>query len=156
METGNFSKPDVRYPLREGIRVCVYRNLNRMKKGSRPIFSIQSRETLIEDGFDKLPYGRVFHHSHDIILDDCTFSVQMNGWHKVQETGVKNVHAGVVGTLMAWSDELDFEGAPVFYNPHSGPCFRNAQNGVVHRALKVRIHGFWSENGWKSAISAIF
>lgn len=156
METGNFSKFDIKYPLRQGMRVFVYRNLNRVKKGSCPMFSIQSRENLTEDGFDKLPYGRVFHHSDDIILHDCSFSVQMSGWRKVKETGVKNVHAGVVGTLMAWTKGHDLKGERVFYNPHSGPCFRNGLNHVVDNASKVRIHGLWGENGWKSAITAIF
>lgn len=156
MEIANFQPGGVRYPIYAGQRVFVYRNLNRMRRGARPVFSIQSRETIITEGFSPLTYGKVFHHTHDVLLKDCTFVVSQSGWRRVRDTGVKNVHAGIIGTLVQWQDIEALHGETIRYNPMIAPHFLTADGQVVGNAHHVRIHGFQSEDRWSSVIVGIF
>lgn len=55
-----------------------------------------------------------------IVLSSCEFRVNQKGRWKVVETGVKNVHAGVVGTVKSVEEEYSIDGKdfrPVRYNP---------------------------------------
>lgn len=52
------------------------------------------------------PYsGRVIGYSSFLELRDVTFKVSKSGHARVQASGVKNVHAGVIGTVV--SSQLD-------------------------------------------------
>jgi len=86
-------------------RVEVYFNLHKR------CFSIRQR-------------GRVIDHRQLVVLSGCTFVVQPAGQRRVRETGVKNVHAFVRGTLEP-SDDLEYSGLlhRVRYNPFVSDTF---------------------------------
>lgn len=65
------------------MRVAVYFNIRRR------VFSVKALA-----GPDK---GRVIHHGRMFALHDVTFKVSAAGRAKVLETGVKNVHAFIIG-----------------------------------------------------------
>jgi len=71
----------------DGKRVDVYRNLN------EDCLSIKSRDTDSDD------YGTVIGHADLVLLSDVEFIIQESGQEKTRETGTKNVHAVVRGTV---------------------------------------------------------
>lgn len=68
------------------MRVYVYFNLH------KKVWSVRALE-----GARK---GRVIAHRTDLELADCTFKVSEPGRQRVLREKRKNVHAGIVGTLM--------------------------------------------------------
>ncbi len=68
------------------MRVFVYFNLH------KKLWSVRALE-----GPDR---GRVIAHTHDLHLRDCVFKVSEAGRQRVLRERCKNVHAGVVGTLV--------------------------------------------------------
>lgn len=68
------------------MRVFVYRNLH------KKCWSIKALS-----GPDR---GRVIAHTHGFTLDDATFKVSAAGRARVLSERRKNVHAGIVGTLV--------------------------------------------------------
>ena len=91
-----------------GKRVYVYRNLN---KGC---WSIKSLKT-----------GRVVAHAQNLTLKDVIFKVNEAGRQRVIRDKRKNVHAGIVGTIMAPNCtryQLEHK-IPVTYNPYKAPTF---------------------------------
>ena len=99
-----------------GQRVYVYRNL------TKGCWSLKSLKT-----------GRVLAHAGNLTLKDTIFKVSEAGRQRVIRDKRKNVHAGIVGTVMApvpsWdADWINSKGAParkipVTYNPYKGPTF---------------------------------
>lgn len=71
------------------MRVFVYRNLH--KEGN--VYSIKSI-----DGISK---GRVIGYAHGICLENCQLIVNKAGRERVLKEKRKNVHAGIVGDLVA-------------------------------------------------------
>ena len=63
----------------------VYRNVHKGK--SEHTYSLKDRST-----------GRVSGHTQSLILKDPVFKVSDKGRDRVRSEGVKNVHAGIVGT----------------------------------------------------------
>ena len=103
-------------------RVWVYRNLN----PKRERYSVQSRE-----GVD---YGRVIARANYLTLKNCTFTVGSKGRQRVLEERRKNVHAGVLGTIVR-SDKRRLDGAiRVSYNPYQSEHFVTAKGNVIHKA----------------------
>ena len=89
------------------MKVFVYFNLH------RKCFSVKALE-----GVNK---GRVIKHAHFVALENVTFKVSEAGRQRVLKEQRKNVHAGVVGTLV---DSLDVVGSErVTYNPYKGSTF---------------------------------
>lgn len=91
------------------MRVFVYFNLH------RKIWSVRALE-----GENK---GRVIEHATDLCLFDCTFKVSEAGRQRVLREKCKNVHAGVVGTIVcALPDELLFS-RRITYDPYQYESF---------------------------------
>ena len=73
-----------------------------------------------------LKTGRVIAHAHSVSLRDCTYRVSKRGRERVLLERRKNVHAGVVGTLIALdgvapSDLETYQS--VTYNPYKYETF---------------------------------
>jgi hypothetical protein len=89
------------------MKVFVYFNLH------RKCFSVKALE-----GASK---GLVIKHATFVALTNVTFKVSEAGRQRVLQEQRKNVHAGVVGTLV---DSLDSVGSErVTYNPYKGSTF---------------------------------
>lgn len=114
------------------MKVFVYRNLN--QKGN--VFSIKTMEGPLK--------GRVVGHATGLFLKNCKFTVSEAGRQRVLKEKRKNVHAGIVGDLVAvtgyttriHSTGIDFTfmneeawqkkyttGIPVTYNPYLNSSF---------------------------------
>jgi len=95
------------------MRVYVYYNLH------KKMWSIKAL-----DGPSK---GLVVRHSTVVLLQDCEFKVSEAGRQRVLREQKKNVHAGVVGTLVALSGEKTWFPFPVSkevtYNPYKYETF---------------------------------
>jgi len=167
MEESNFKgkSKDKRYPIYPGMRVFVYRNLNvnHLPEGLRTpvIYSIQARETISAPGFDTLRYGTVFHHAPEVTLTDCELKVSAGtgetpyGWKGVRRFGVKNVHAGVCGSLFDWDETQAFAGIRLSYNPHRNRAFVTDHGGVVYDAQAVRCASVLEGLVHRSLITAV-
>lgn len=86
-------------------KVGVYRNLH---NGAFSVIDAKCR--------------RVVFHTKNIVLKDARFHVRVGGWKNVYESGVKNVHAFVYGTISEFEEEesgLSF----VTYRPKLSPYF---------------------------------
>jgi hypothetical protein len=129
-------------------RVFVYYNLH------KKVWSVKSLKT-----------GRVIAHAKTVQLRDCTYKVSKRGRERVLAERRKNVHAGVVGTLIAldqlagYSVAFDFDTSEIVtYNPyryetfvvkhnetpvyHTDAVYMVAQNG------KVAVHAsIWGSLG---------
>jgi hypothetical protein len=113
--------------LKEGTRVDVYHNFH---TGS---WSVRSREPENR--------GRVIAHEDAVCVKDAEFVVSQAQRQKVLETGTKNVHAVVRGTITKSdvSHEVD-----VTYNPEKYKNFIDCDTEEgLKSAEKVRL----SENG---------
>ncbi len=95
------------------MKVYVYYNLH------KKVWSIKALE-----GPEK---GRVIGHSSMVVLENCTFKVSEAGRQRVLREQRKNVHAGVVGTLVAVAGERAWFPYPVSkqvtYNPYKYETF---------------------------------
>ena len=103
--------------------VFVYRNLN---------FKCLS---VMQDGIVRC-------HVDNIVLEDCEFRVGKKGQAKVRETGSKNVHAKVKGTLVPYPEDiLEMEWDNIYYNPYTCDEFIHQATGTHVKAAKfVDIH----------------
>lgn len=88
------------------MKVFVYFNLH------RKCFSVKALE-----GVNK---GHVIDHANFVALEDVTFKVSEAGRQRVLLEKRKNVHAGVVGTLV---DKYIVGNQRVTYNPYKGSNF---------------------------------
>lgn len=121
------------------MKVFVYRNLN--QKGY--VYSVK----LLEDPLK----GRVVGHAHGLRLHNCQFVVSQAGRNRVLQTKRKNVHAGIVGDLVAvvgyktrihdagllldhYNEETWIKtyppGVPVSYNPYLYSTFVYKHTGT--------------------------
>lgn len=91
------------------MRVFVYYNLH------RKLWSIRAVE-----GPNK---GRVVAHSDTVLLHNAHGKVSQAGRRRVLAEGRKNVHAGIVGTLVHTGAEGLFYGHSVTYNPYKYTSF---------------------------------
>jgi hypothetical protein len=113
-----------------GEKVFVYWDLH------RKCFSVKSLKT-----------GRVLNYDAErkkipiqmIILSSCKFRVGQKGRQKVIETGHKNIHAGVVGTVVSVGQSDSLDGLlQVRYNPRLFNTFVWVHNHrPVYKADKV-------------------
>lgn len=118
----------------------VYRNISRP---DGPWYSIVQR-------------GRVVAHAREVVLADGRCVVREAGRQRVIATGVKNVHAFVVGTLTAEFPRGPFAAAR--YNPKRAPTFEVAIGDAwapLHRAAFVvlRPSGLWVTGAAQPAAS---
>lgn len=91
------------------MKADVYYNLR------KKCLSIRSRE--------KDTYGRVVAHKANVCIKDPQFIVQPAGLKKTKETGVKNVHAFIRGTISNERILNDGEWVCVRYNPFTWDKF---------------------------------
>jgi len=61
--------------------------------------------------------GRVILHTDEVWLKDVEFRVQPAGRARVLREGKKNVHAGVVGTLVDGAGMTEHKDVEFYYNP---------------------------------------
>lgn len=73
--------------METNIKVFVYYNLH------KKVWSIKDLKT-----------NKVIGHSQYVLLQNCTFKVSQKGRERVIRERRKNVHAGIVGTLVASSE----------------------------------------------------
>lgn len=109
------------------MRVFVYRNLH------KKCWSVRALE-----GTDR---GRVIAHTMEFTLDDATFKVSVVGRARVLRERQKNVHAGIVGTLVALECfDLRVTGAvstQVTYDPYQYDSFVEKHTGVRVNNSKI-------------------
>ena len=101
------------------------------------------------DGSEK---GYVLAHASNVELSDCTFKVSESGRERVIREQQKNVHAGIVGTLIGFSGkvtevgkfraayllydddenspDISAEYEPITYNPYVSGDFRVIKNDL--------------------------
>jgi hypothetical protein len=109
------------------MRVFVYFNLH------KKVWSVRAL-----DGPMK---GKVIRHTQAIILHDCVCKVSQAGRRRVLLERRKNVHAGVVGTVVDVSPRLAFD-QQLTYNPYKYETFVNKATLMpVLRADWVRFAG---------------
>jgi hypothetical protein len=133
------------------MKVFIYRNIQ--KEGN--VFSIKVLEGPLKN--------RVVGHANGLFLKDCQFAVSQAGRQRVLREKRKNVHAGVVGDLVAvtgyrtriHNTGLDFDymneeawqakyapGVPVTYNPYLYSSFvLKGTTSAIHKAENVMIIG---------------
>lgn len=105
-------------------RVFVYKNLHATRKnGGLTVYSLKA-----VDGPDK---GRVIGHSSKVLLSDVRPKVSPAGRARVLREGRKNVHAGLVGTLVS-TDLQPFHGSRITYNPYKYESFVFSAYDQVH------------------------
>lgn len=97
------------------MRVFAYYNLH------KHVWSLKS----LQKDFH---YGRVVIHADAVLLGNCLFKVSNAGRRRVLETGRKQVHAGVVGTIKGLS----------------APSFPSFVGGGDLKELGSRAAGEWS------------
>lgn len=98
------------------MKVFVYYNLH------KKLWSIKALE-----GPNK---GRVIKHAMTVNLRDAVPKVSKAGRRRVLKEGRKNVHAGIVGHLMATycAKVEDLKGEPITYNPYLYDSFVYAKD----------------------------
>jgi hypothetical protein len=105
------------------MRVFIYWNLH------KKCWSVRDQKT-----------KRVIKHLAALMLINCTFKVLESGRQRVLRSGVKNVHAGVIGDLV--TEEiipLEKIGHQVYYNPKTQATF-TVNNIPVYTADVVRFY----------------
>lgn len=100
------------------MRVFVYFNLH------KKLWSVRALE-----GQDK---GRVIARSPHVLLHDATGKVSEAGRQRVLRERKKNVHAGLVGTLVSLDPQalLEGSGSKITYNPYKYASFVHADTGT--------------------------
>ena len=97
------------------MKVFVYKNLHATRKnGGITVYSVKAL-----NGPDK---GRVIARSSHVMLGDVRPKVSQAGRRKVLREGRKNVHAGLVGTLIHMENQ-PFHGEKITYNPYKYESF---------------------------------
>jgi len=97
------------------VKVFVYKNLHATRKnGGITVYSVKAL-----NGPDK---GRVIARSSHVMLGDVRPKVSQAGRRKVLREGRKNVHAGLVGTLIHLENQ-PFHGEKITYNPYKYDSF---------------------------------
>jgi len=109
-----------------GVKVFAYWNVHR------------SLYSLIE-----LRSGRVVDRRKQLRLKDVEFRVRPAGHRQVVTTGVKTVHAGIVGVVTAMRAAKPRGWRRVRYNPFRRPCFTDSRGRCVIAAKDVvlRVEG---------------
>jgi len=86
--------------------------------------------------------NKVVAHSESLLLKNATFKVSQKGRERVVKTGVRNVHAGVVGDLVFDPQEFPKEmpSTVVRYNPFRSNQFLKESLEPVENAPLVYFH----------------
>jgi hypothetical protein len=111
------------------MKVRVYRNLN------RKCLSVQRMTDL---GW------RVSFYASMVKIEDANFVVHESGRIRTVRTGIKNVHAYVIGTLIKAvmpyvKYSILFPSERVSYNPMRGKSFSNSRSEPVYHAREAVI-----------------
>lgn len=131
-----------------GEEVAAYRNLN-SEKTKTGLWSLLAKEGPHRD--------RVIGHSDSVHMPGATFFVNPKGADRVEESGVKEVHAGIRGVLGPVPHPSEMSSAPsgITYDPKAGDKFfshRSDRNTPVegtehvHLAPDGRAYAFGFEN----------
>jgi hypothetical protein len=104
------------------VKVFVYFNLH------RKCWSVKALEGPMK--------GRVIQHTDNIVLSSCIFKVSEAGRQRVLKERRKNVHAGVVGTIVEPSSLARVVHlVPVAYNPYKADTFvTKPDDAPIHAA----------------------
>lgn len=80
--------------------------------------------------------GRVVQYTDNIVLSSCTFKVSEAGRQRVLKERRKNVHAGVIGTIVEPSSLARVVHlVPVTYNPYKAGTFvTKPDDAPIHAA----------------------
>lgn len=121
------------------MKVFVYKNLHATRKnGGITVYSVKAL-----NGPDK---GRVVARSSHVLLEDVRPKVSEAGRQRVIREGRKNVHAGLVGTLIHMENQ-PFHGQKITYNPYKYESFvMAAWDTVVYYGSEL---AYLSESGVK-------
>lgn len=85
--------------------------------------------------------GKVIRHTNMLTLTDCTCKVSMAGRKRVLAERRKNVHAGIVGTIVDTTPLLVFK-EQITYDPYKYDSFVNRRTlAPVHDVQWVSFHG---------------
>lgn len=103
-----------------GVKAFAYWNLHR------------SRYSVID-----LATGRVVAREKTLRMKDVSFRVRPAGHRQVVHSGVKTVHAGIVGTVTGVRGRRPTGWRRVTYNPFREPCFTDAAGACVTSAKEV-------------------
>lgn len=103
-----------------GVKGFAYWNLH------RSLYSLIDLET-----------GRVVAREKTIRMSDVRFRVRPAGYRQVVESGVKTVHAGIVGTVTGVRGKRPSGWRRVTYNPFREPCFTDSSGACVTSAKEV-------------------
>lgn len=131
----------------DGTRVDVYKNLH------DDCISIKSMDT------DSDEYGTVVGHTQFALLEDVSFVIQESGQQRARESGTKNVHAVVRGTVDAlgydaeveWSmmsGMFDNDVANVRYDPFEMDAF------TIEEPVRMKRNSFESGDTVEKALYA--
>lgn len=114
------------------MKVFVYFNLH------KKLFSVKALE-----GEKK---GKVICHLDTINLKDVEFRVSKAGRERVLREHRKNVHAGVVGTVISYAQSPAMRDIDVIkYNPYKADTFVNCIDQPVHNAKYARLNVRWQD-----------
>jgi ribosomal protein S28E/S33 len=121
------------------MKVFVYKNLHATRQNSGiTVYSVKALE-----GPDK---GRVVARSSHVLLGDVVPKVSQAGRRRVLVERSKNVHAGLVGTLIHMENQ-PFHGEKITYNPYKYESFvMAAWDTVVYYGSEL---AYLSETGVK-------
>jgi hypothetical protein len=113
-ETPNINKLPERLkqatlPEHEGKKFFIYRNINKGK--DQHIYSLKAKED-----------NRVKGHANTFFMQGAKFKVSKAGKDRVRSEGVKNVHAGVEGTIISEPSKVR-KWTPVTYDPKKYDSF---------------------------------
>jgi hypothetical protein len=126
------------------VKVFVYFNLHK---------KCWSLKALQNEG--SIRRGTVFAHARSAYLLDCKFKVSEKGRQRVLATKRKNVHAGVVGRLIAYDTAVESPPArwngydPVTYNPYRYSTFVRKDNERPvggARSVVLNAQGAWARD----------
>lgn len=108
-------------PKYEGRKVFVYFNLH------KKCWSVKSLDT-----------NRVMLHCNTVTLRDATFRVSEPGRLRVNAEGRKNVHAGIQGYIVRYSDYSGHDGGGhgIRYNPYEFHTFVTTEGGTPMHGAK--------------------
>ena len=107
-----------------GTRVFVYYNLHKQ------MFSVKA--------LDGEYVGKVVLHAPVVCLNDCLFYVSPTGQARVRKEKRKNVHAGVVGSLLL--EDTHMQGTEVIYNPYKYDTFIYSEDATpIKQAKQARL-----------------
>jgi len=105
---------------------------------TRVYFNLHKRCLSVQNKVDGV--WKVVRHAQQVILTDAEFKVSEAGRQRVLKEQRKNVHAVVLGNEIQ-TDQLEFIGTHVYYNPYRAATFVDEGGAPIHNSKLVFIRG---------------